>query len=92
MNVLLLLTDFESPPLFCRDDEFSCTGGGCVPLIYHCDNANDCEDESDEQECPHSKCPGCSFFHQLAPPPPSPLNPSNCQLTMDEVKRSNFAS
>eukprot|EP00079_Xenopus_tropicalis_P037485 XP_017951256.1 PREDICTED: basement membrane-specific heparan sulfate proteoglycan core protein [Xenopus tropicalis] len=35
----------------CRDDEFTCTSGDCVPAEYRCDHRHDCRDMSDELEC-----------------------------------------
>ena len=31
--------------------EFTCSGGMCVPLSHRCNQINDCEDQSDEQNC-----------------------------------------
>ena len=35
----------------CKDNEFSCTMGTCIPLIKRCDEEKDCGDFSDEDKC-----------------------------------------
>lgn len=37
--------------LACRDDQFTCQNGQCIPLIRKCDRRNDCADASDEEGC-----------------------------------------
>ena len=39
----------------CRDDEFQCLDGYCIPDYYVCDGYNDCVDGSDEH---FANCPG----------------------------------
>ncbi|XP_065836073.1 very low-density lipoprotein receptor-like isoform X2 [Oscarella lobularis] len=38
--------------LSCSSSQFQCTNGNCVPSSYHCDDDNDCGDNSDERNCP----------------------------------------
>lgn len=33
----------------CKQDEFSCSDGTCVPIKQWCDGKNDCSDNGDEQ-------------------------------------------
>lgn len=43
----------------CKGDDsekWQCRSGECIPLKWHCDEDPDCEDESDELNCP-SKSP-----------------------------------
>ncbi|KAK7490751.1 hypothetical protein BaRGS_00017980, partial [Batillaria attramentaria] len=49
-------------PPTCPPDHFTCKSGGitCIPLVWRCDNLSECEDDSDEQDCP--AC-GNSQFH-----------------------------
>ena len=35
----------------CGQGFFNCTNGKCINLHSYCDGANDCGDESDEQDC-----------------------------------------
>lgn len=42
------------PPKFtgpCSSNFFSCKSGKCIPMSWHCDGNNDCQDGSDEYEC-----------------------------------------
>lgn len=36
----------------CRDGEFTCKTGECVPDSRRCDRRVDCRDGSDEKDCP----------------------------------------
>ena len=35
----------------CKEGEFTCSDGQCIPMERRCDQLPDCRDESDEQEC-----------------------------------------
>ena len=35
----------------CKENEFSCTKGTCIPLSKRCDEEMDCEDFIDEDKC-----------------------------------------
>lgn len=39
-------------PLACRQDEFTCDSGLCVPATQVCDGVSDCDDATDELTCP----------------------------------------
>ncbi|ELT90938.1 hypothetical protein CAPTEDRAFT_176051 [Capitella teleta] len=45
----------------CRDDEFTCGSGSCLPVAFVCDGKNDCGDYSDERNC------GLLFEYQCYP-------------------------
>lgn len=36
----------------CRENEWECGEGTCVPSSYRCDHESDCPDSSDERNCP----------------------------------------
>jgi len=36
----------------CGLDMFACANGGCIQKVQQCNFVNDCEDESDEIDCP----------------------------------------
>ena len=42
-------------------DEFECYSGQCVPASVRCDSRFDCEDRTDESECP-GRGHGLLFF------------------------------
>lgn len=35
----------------CKEDQFKCDNGRCLPEDYKCDGDNDCDDNSDEDDC-----------------------------------------
>ena len=52
----------SAPPFSgCRDGEFHCSSGECIMQEYRCDADADCNDASDEVQCPNFQCPDNSF-------------------------------
>lgn len=47
----------------CAPGFFTCANKLCIPALYRCDNENDCRDNSDELNCPHTnhRCPPHMF-------------------------------
>lgn len=35
----------------CKEDQFQCEHGHCIPVRWHCDGETDCLDSSDEESC-----------------------------------------
>ncbi|XP_072048564.1 uncharacterized protein [Amphiura filiformis] len=61
-----VLTGDPSEPVYfvlnfvrtCLPDQFSCEHDDqCIPLLWHCDQQDDCRDGSDEVSCPVLTCP-----------------------------------
>ena len=41
----------------CQENEFRCKSDGiCVPGAFQCDDQKDCDDGSDEKDCPSKLC------------------------------------
>ncbi|XP_064111120.1 uncharacterized protein LOC135218617 [Macrobrachium nipponense] len=51
----------------CREDQFTCNSGMCVPLASRCDHQEDCADASDELNCTIVVFPP-SYRQELPPP------------------------
>ncbi|KAI4474327.1 hypothetical protein M0802_015665 [Mischocyttarus mexicanus] len=47
----------------CKENEFKCTSGRCIPELWHCDGEKDCSDESDEDPniCKMKNCTAEQF-------------------------------
>ena len=67
----------------CKEDEFKCRSGLCIPLHLRCDGSIECDDSSDEENCrldslslPKKKCNTTSEFNCVA---------SNICIPLDRV-------
>ncbi|XP_076353564.1 lipophorin receptor 1 [Tachypleus tridentatus] len=45
----------------CSSHQFTCANDRCIPLTWHCDEDNDCGDESDEIGCEIRTCSSTEF-------------------------------
>lgn len=53
----------------CKDTQFTCNDGSCIPLIKKCDYVFDCEDNSDEFNCHFVKVEEGSYSKDISPTP-----------------------
>ena len=40
--------------LECETNEFACDGSRCIPKSKQCDDVHDCDDQTDEHDCPEN--------------------------------------
>ncbi|KFO20943.1 Low-density lipoprotein receptor-related protein 8 [Fukomys damarensis] len=45
----------------CEKDQFRCRNERCIPLVWRCDEDDDCSDNSDEDDCPKKTCADSDF-------------------------------
>ncbi|GIY30664.1 very low-density lipoprotein receptor [Caerostris darwini] len=45
----------------CPSHQFQCGNGRCVPITWHCDDDNDCGDNTDESSCELRTCSETEF-------------------------------
>ena len=53
----------------CNASEFTCNSGACIPLYYHCDDVEDCDDKSDEINCDIVSIDEKRYRQEFPPPP-----------------------
>ncbi|XP_021055629.1 low-density lipoprotein receptor-related protein 8 isoform X9 [Mus pahari] len=56
-----LLPGGQGPVKECEEDQFRCRNERCIPLVWRCDEDNDCSDNSDEDDCPKRTCADSDF-------------------------------
>uniref|UniRef100_A0A4W3HU78 Low-density lipoprotein receptor-related protein 2 n=1 Tax=Callorhinchus milii TaxID=7868 RepID=A0A4W3HU78_CALMI len=61
LTLLLTLWALQCNSKDCRNNQFQCEDGRCIPLYWRCDAVSDCSDSSDEQGCPRQTC-GSNHF------------------------------
>ena len=65
----------------CRDEEFTCKNGDCVPMETRCDGKVDCEDTSDEEDCTLAVILP-SYNREMNPPPTKGESRANVVLAV----------
>ena len=58
---LLLLNGLVRPQQACREDQFTCADGQCIPGMWSCDGDTDCRDGSDEAPATCERCGDVNF-------------------------------
>nr|XP_044995235.1 low-density lipoprotein receptor-related protein 8 isoform X5 [Jaculus jaculus] len=51
----------QGPLQECKDGQFRCRNGRCIPSVWRCDEDDDCSDNSDEDDCPKKTCADTDF-------------------------------
>ncbi|XP_021107715.1 low-density lipoprotein receptor-related protein 8 isoform X17 [Heterocephalus glaber] len=51
----------QGPVKECEKDQFRCRNERCIPLVWRCDEDDDCSDNSDEDDCPKKTCADSDF-------------------------------
>uniref|UniRef100_A0A8C2VSZ6 Low-density lipoprotein receptor-related protein 8 n=2 Tax=Chinchilla lanigera TaxID=34839 RepID=A0A8C2VSZ6_CHILA len=51
----------QGPVKECEKDQFRCRNERCIPLVWRCDEDDDCSDNSDEDDCPKKTCVDSDF-------------------------------
>ncbi|XP_063092586.1 low-density lipoprotein receptor-related protein 8 isoform X4 [Cavia porcellus] len=51
----------QGPVKACEKDQFQCRNKRCIPLVWRCDEDDDCSDNSDEDDCPKRTCVDSDF-------------------------------
>ena len=57
-----ILFHFGNIDRTCKDTEFQCGSGECIVSSWRCDGDADCNDLSDESNCPKSTCSPLTEF------------------------------
>jgi len=60
--LLAALGYFQTKGLQCALDQFACGNQTCIPENWWCDGDNDCDDHSDELNCPEKTCDPVTKF------------------------------
>ncbi|XP_035527269.1 low-density lipoprotein receptor-related protein 8-like [Morone saxatilis] len=58
---LVLRLHFSEATDECEDGQFQCNNKRCIPIIWRCDDDDDCSDNSDEENCPRKTCAPAEF-------------------------------
>ena len=51
--------------MFCKESEFTCYNSECIPKDWKCDGEDNCDNSSDENNCPGEKNVVDKYFFVL---------------------------
>ncbi|VDI01739.1 Hypothetical predicted protein [Mytilus galloprovincialis] len=88
--ILIFITTYDVTEATCAGNEFTCDNGACIQSVYRCDDSFECDDRSDELNCPSEQpcvegLQKCSSGECLAD-----LN--NCPSETSSIQTSTAAS
>nr|XP_026693491.1 flocculation protein FLO11 isoform X4 [Ciona intestinalis]XP_026693492.1 flocculation protein FLO11 isoform X5 [Ciona intestinalis] len=74
----------------CGDDSVACSDGICIPIMWLCDNVEDCNDAEDELDCPDKESTTWQDYGEYATTDSTLMIPeaSTTVFTTDEVQTS----
>ncbi|XP_076107661.1 uncharacterized protein LOC143075944 [Mytilus galloprovincialis] len=50
--ILIFISTYDVTEATCAANEFTCDNGACIQSVYRCDDSFECDDRSDELNCP----------------------------------------
>ncbi|GFQ69087.1 low-density lipoprotein receptor [Trichonephila clavata] len=59
--LVLCILFVKSSSAHCPSHQFECGNGRCIPMTWHCDDDNDCGDNTDESSCELRTCSETEF-------------------------------
>ena len=74
----------------CKDSEFTCYDGICVPMENRCDQTSDCSDNSDEEDCQMLHL--TTSYKKTIPPKDASVNVSIDVLKIVSIEETTYST